>query len=313
MLCHISLNGILEFEQADALFNLSESQLRDSSGNISYTRKIANMVITISAPSFYDIRKNRTTDYVEPVKVTIKGSLQKLFAGQNVTNITLEETLKSIEKVASFLNLPFEEIVVTRLETSINLHLPNGLSTRPALESLRQFKSKEMFWTGAGNSSGVGMHKRSDNCKEKFLRLYDKSLESKVDGNILRVELVGNASRILGVKQQVTLADLYDELTLGRLARQLISSLAELIFDEDILLYEKDYPDKAFCFKSKNHYLIKNKKCSNHLCRKVKDGARDYLHILGDKVFLKSGDSLTRELTTQAADEFRRLGFPISS
>ena len=182
-------------------------------------------------------------------RVILKGSLAKYNHGNNCKDLTLLELRKTVNELADTLGINPAETDLNGLEIGVNIELPynpneflNSLIVWHRIEPLR--------WTGK-NENYVQFGR-----SQTTLKIYSKSLQHDLSGNLLRYEFRIDRMAFahkLGVK---TLADLTAPDKWQSLANELLNTFNGLIYyDNSIDQTKLTAPERKLLEKGNNPYF----------------------------------------------------------
>lgn len=177
-------------------------------------------------PSIYDkcslyIRYNPDTRML-----TIKNSLHKWYKGSNSGRFTLTEVEDAVCILSVLLEVDLWQAIVTQFEFGVNL---------PTDEHPYYYLKDILVYGGQGKilyDTSYKGHCISRTTENYYFKLYDKTMEARLDDNVLRIEVRRmDARRYLPALQ--TVEQVVCEQGFAKLSKELIRMYSCLQFDDE--------------------------------------------------------------------------------
>lgn len=175
--------------------------------------------------------------YIKNENCSLRGSMPKYYNNgkDNSNNFTYYDIIKTIDSLSSEFNFDPFKARLNKIEFGVNIDLSYGIDL--LLDSIiESYKYKPLDRYYDDNKIQIiGYECKMQKCRFK---IYNKSEQLKLPGNILRIEISTEKMQFLGSKgiQLNTLGDLYNPNIYSKLKEPLINMLSNLmIFDKTMV------------------------------------------------------------------------------
>ena len=116
----------------------------------------------------------------------LNSSLPKLATGQNTYPVEFSKIEQAIDKLSNYLEMDVKECIITRLDLTINYHLPDESNIDLLLSRIRCEDLYAMKYDNSGNTRYFTKYLKKNYYK---LCIYDKGKKEELEEKLLRVEL----------------------------------------------------------------------------------------------------------------------------